>query len=253
MVRGGYIPSGFDGRDAQWPDAPSDETAATVWLPRPALWDQGTEVDSCTACAVASAMEMLDLQDQRSRRLSPLFLYYFSRSSPYSLGRVPLRTALRVASKRGICRYELHPVPFTSEGALTPPRPEARQDARRHRLVAYDPATRMVGYYSIHTGDRIARWRAALRQGQPIVVGFWTQESYWQGAGMMDSEVAPHRGAHAAVVAGFDDAKQAFRVVDSRGVAFAEEGEWDLGYLVARTERVVESWTVRTLSYEEDS
>ena len=243
VARAGYRPSEYDGRDVEWPNGGAEQTASD--LPRPEhIWDQGPEVDACTGCALATAMEMVALKRGIEQPLSPLFLYYFARSSPRALGTVRLRRALQTAATRGLCRLELHAPPMTIEGAKMRPSPEALLDGRSQTLLGYDPILGRAGYYSVQSGDRVARWRTALTAGSPLVIGLWTQDSYWAGDGMGENQEAKHRGAHAAVVVGHNDALQAFTVRDSRGESFAQRGEWQLSYEVVRGARIAESWAI---------
>ena len=245
MARGGYKPSDFDGRDKAWTIETSN--TAAVQLPRPALRDQGSEVDCCTSAALATAIESIDLNRGQETPLADLFHYYYARQDPKYLGSVTLRQALKVAATKGFCVLSLHSYARTAEGARKIPSEEAKEDAKAHRLLAYDPITGLAGYYRLDGPGRVARWKAALAEGQPIVVGLWTQDSYWQGSGILETESNAHRGAHAVAILGFDEAKQVFSARDSRGASFADEGEWPLGYAVVESAQVVESWTIRTL------
>lgn len=249
------MPSDFDGRDVEGLSADgevesSSSEPARVRLPETPRFDQGDEVDCCTSCAIATAMELVDRRDGASCRLSPLFHYYFARTDRRSLGALRLRTALRAAVTRGLCRLELHAPTFDIEGALSTPSRQAIADARQQRLLAFDANRGRAGYFAVHSGDRVRRFRALLKRGQPIIIGFWTQASYWRGEGMQESEAARHEGAHAAVVVGFDDDRKVFRVRDSRGGGFAEQGEWNLSYQVANSGRIAESWTLESLTYD---
>jgi hypothetical protein len=256
MARGGYIPSEFDGRDVEEHHVAEPSAGAQPWsvsLPRPTLWNQGTEVDCCASIALVGAMEITSRNHATHATLSPLFHYYYARGTRRALGPVRLRTALQVAAARGVCTAELHNPALTKEGALLAPTEVARANARRHRLLAYDPNSGIVGYSAVHRGDRVARWKGALRGGRPVIVGFWTQDSYWRGEGMKVSAIEPHRGAHAALLVAFDDETSSFRVFDSRGAGFGDGGEWDLSYSVARTDRIAESWTIQGITAQDSS
>ena len=245
--RGGYIPSDFDGRDKNWRSdgIPTDK----ILLPLPPIKNQGTEVDSCTSMALCSAFEIIDARDGVFYPMSPLFNYYYSRLYPNRLGKVPLRHALGAAAKYGICQIDFHNVPSNADGALTAPNKPAIDNAKLHKLVAYDAFTGLVGYMSLDSGDRISNWRNALLKGFPVIVGLYTQSGYWQGDGMLEVRGEGNLGAHAVCIVGYDDISRLFEVLDSRGVEFANGGRWFLHYSVVKTRLVVESWTINILTY----
>jgi hypothetical protein len=248
VTRGGYIPSTFDGRDVAWPKrtrADRPDPGGRVQLPRRTAWDQGTDVDCCTSCALVAALEIFELRGGAEVRLSPLFHYYYARGTRRSLGPLRLRSALQAAAAHGVCRLENHNPPFSVAGALERPSRDAILDARSRRLPAYDATLGHAGYYTVQRNDRLRNWKEALELGQPILVGLWTQTSYWRGEGMTENESAPSPSPHAVLIVGFDDDRAVFRVLDSRGTSFADRGEWDLSYAVAETDRIAESWTIR--------
>lgn len=248
-VRGGYIPSEHDGRDLEW--SGNETYSSSIQLHRPPMRDQGTEIDCCTSMALSTAFEIVDHRDGSSTQLAPLYHYYYARRSPRSLGKVTMRQALRTACSHGFCQLGLHNLPSTVAGALTTPKPVAVADAAGRRLVAYDPNIGAAGYLRLDTGERIENWRNCLANGLPIVAGIWTQSSYWAGEGMHADSAEASRAAHAVCIVGSDDNSNVFFVRDSRGTGFANGGEWPLAYRVAASRRVIESWTIRTLTYND--
>lgn len=247
--RGGYIPSDYDGRDLQWNT--TGVLRSSCQLFRPPLYDQGTVVDCCTSMALATAFQIVDHRDGSSTVLAPLFHYYFARLSPQSLGGVTLRQALQTAAVTGFCQLALHNKPITIDGALLPPKVAAINDAKRRRLLAYDANTGTAGYFQLDGKDRLTRWKNNLSLGFPVIAGIWTQSSYWSGQGMMVNQPEPQQGAHAVCIVGYDDQRNSFFVRDSRGFDFANQGEWELSYRVADTDRIIESWTIRKLTYND--
>ena len=181
-IRGGYRPSGYDGRDKLWNSGYGLLTR--VRLPHPPPKDQGERLDSCTAMAVTTAMEMLDCSDGSFVQLSPLFNYYFSRVNPRYLGLVELRKALDAASVKGVCELQYHNPPNTPDGALLQPTAVARENAFKQALIMYDANIGRLGYEKLDSGDRLRNWKSCLSSGRPVIVGLYTQESYWDGKGM---------------------------------------------------------------------
>ena len=248
-VRGGYVASSFDGRDVPWHNDHTSQIYAQLY--RPVLRDQGHEVDCCTSMALATAFEIVDKRQGESTSLSSLYHYYFARRSPRHLGPLSLRQALSAAAVYGFCKLELHDVPVTVRGALQKPSEIANNDAIGRRLAAYNPNTGTAGYFSLDGIDRLNNWKRTLSAGFPVIAGIWTQSSYWAGQGMLTNQAEPQRGAHAVCVVGFEDEQETFTVRDSRGSDFADGGEWNLAYHVVISSRIVESWTIKTLNYDD--
>lgn len=248
-IRGGYLPSEYDGRDLPW--RTNDEVLSSIQLYRPPIRDQGTEIDCCTSIALATAFEIVDQRDGSGSLLSPLFHYYFARRDPRYIGYVTLRQALQTAAVKGFCRLNLHDKPMILSGALDKPSEDAVNDAKARRLLAYDPNTGTAGYFGLDGNDRLKRWKSSLSLGFPLIAGIWTQSSYWAGQGMKIAQAERQQGAHAVCIVGFDDRQGSFIVRDSRGSAFADGGEWELSYEVVGSGRIIESWTIRTLTYND--
>lgn len=246
-VRGGYRPSRYDGRDVSW--EPLLDFGSSILLNFPIPKDQGNHVDSCTAMAVVTAMEIIDGIDGRFTPLSPLYNYYHSRTDPRYLGPVELRKSLDAAAIYGVCQLQLHDPGNTPQGALMAPNDIAKQNAPSQALVAYDPQIGVPGYYELDWGDREANWKSALTSGRPVIAGIHTQQSYWDGYGMLDDEASESLGAHAITVVGYDDTQQVFTVLDSRGFRLTPDGCWYLGYGLLNTGRIIESWTITTINY----
>jgi hypothetical protein len=203
--------------------------------------------------ALVAAMEILDAADPPSEVLSPLFHYFVARADRRYLGSLDLRSGLQAAVTAGVCTRTLHNPPMTRKGASLRPRQQAFENASRHRLVGWDPAARQMRYEVLRDPNRELEWKAVLADGSPVVIGLWLTSAY---AGLSAEHPvhglpppAPATEGHAAVVLGFDDAKGAFRVKDSRGPSFCEQGCWWLSYGAAQLPIVDEAWAIRRITY----
>lgn len=247
-LRGGIRPSPFDGRYEQWMG--QGTTKAQVELPRVPIKNQGSKVDCCTAMAVCTAMEMVDSSRNNYIPLSPLFNYYYSRVNPDKrLGAVPLSFALRSAMTIGVSSYALHPYQATVDNAFIRPVKNANEQAKYHK-IGFDFTTNWPGYMKLDNNDRLNNWRGVLAAGYPVIAAVFLQKSYWDGQGIIASADEKSGGLHAVCVVGFNNKQRVFYVQDSRGLEFAYQGCWLLGYSVLQTTRVHESWTISMLSYD---
>ncbi len=89
MSRTGWRVSGYDGRDFTWNGPVASKSVVSLTVPFGPR-DQG-EANCCVGVAVVTAMETLDAQLGGSKRLSPLFNYFVSRSNPQYTGNVGTR------------------------------------------------------------------------------------------------------------------------------------------------------------------
>lgn len=253
----GWHSSGFDSRDFAWVGATSASADAELDVPYGPRNQGGA--NCCIAIALVTAMEILDARRGGSRALSPLFNYYYSRASPRYTGSVSIRESLSCASELGVCEDREHRSengmvgPYTRTDALRAPSVAARASAERNKVLAEDPDRNTLGYYTLDGPGRAESWRQALLAGSPIIFGFYATESYWQlqnGGSAEVRSVDQDRGAsgHAAAVVGFEN--DWFRVRDSRGLDFANRGEWRLHADVVARSWVAESWAVAAISYD---
>jgi len=250
----GWKPSPFDARDFSLAAAPAavgpgDFRLRDEFPPK----DQGDSVPCCVSAAVTAAMELLDQAKPPAEALSMLFHYYTARADPRSLGGLSVREGLDAAVTTGICTAALHNPPMSREGALLRPSDAAFDNAKRHRLVGFDPVLRTFRYYRLADVGRVDAWRSTLRSGMPLVVGFWLTAPYAALTaanpvhGAVDGESSSD--GHAVAVCGFDDARTAMLVKDSRGDKFADRGWWWLPYDLVDLPLVQEAWAIGRVTY----
>jgi hypothetical protein len=198
-------------------------------------------------------MEILDAQRGRAIELSPLFHYWVSRSNPLELKVLDPRTALQAASTIGVCRRDLHDLPFNAEGAATSPSDAARVDAEGQRLAGYD-ASSMRMQYSVVAGPRVGACKAAIARGVPVMLAFWVTSAYRSISAAKPTHGPPPRersdDGHAVTLIGYDDARESFLVKDSRGASFGKNGHWQLPYTVMESPLVHEAWVLERIQYD---
>jgi hypothetical protein len=199
------------------------------------------EVQCCVSCALGIAME---LANPSRPQLAPLFHYYVTRhgGGADSGGLLRLNSAIRTLISKGICRYTLHPMPYTPVEAEKPPSPEAYEDGHKHRILPQD------GYRKCLSTSRVAWIRdMLLRKSSPVVLGLRLPRGYpdsflnpkFEWRDPEDSELSSSR--HCVLVLGYDDIRQALRIQDSRGNGRFEHGCWWMGYRVIDSQVVEEA------------
>jgi hypothetical protein len=183
-------------------------------------------------------------------RLAPLFHYYVTRydnGRADSTGSVTLADAIVTLTNQGVCRHDLHPLPYTLNAAERKPSESAYGDVLDRRILRR-------GYFFLYrqfTGTSRAAWiREQLRQNCPVVVGLRRPEGYpdkfldrkfeWQDP----ENPAPQQGGHCVLILGYDDTRTALRIQDSQGAARFDGGRWWMGYRVADSIVVEEAYSL---------
>jgi hypothetical protein len=142
----------------------------------------------------------------------------------------------------GICSQATHDAPMTPEGFQQPLSPTAKAEALKNRLARRGP---FPGYEQIGSGSRVIGIRRHLKARRPVLLGFRLPRTYperflgddrcWD-----NPSVELSADGHCVVVIGFNDVRQALRILDSRGRrADFEEGCWWMGYAVADSEAIL--------------
>ncbi len=179
---------------------------------------------SCVAWAVAYALK--SFQEQRELKWSltdpagkPDYTRVFSPSYIYNqinngmnVGTY-FHNALNVLADEGAALWS--DMPYTSYNAPIPN--QARQNARRFRIDTW----RRVNPQSTR------EVKAQLNAGFPVVIGAIVDQGFKQLQGSNASwtgSSGPEMGGHAMVAVGYDDARQAYRLLNSWGQQWGDGG-----------------------------
>ena len=172
--------------------------------------DQGA-LGSCTANALAGALEFLEKKDKVPFvDCSRLFIYYNERviehSTKYDNGAM-IRDGIKTLAKQGVCSEKTWPY-VIARFTVKPP------------AVCYKEALsrRLTSYHRIMTLDEM---RTCLAEGFPFVFGFTVYESFESqqvaktGTVGMPKPKERVLGGHAVLAVGYDDSKKRFVVRNS--------------------------------------
>jgi hypothetical protein len=200
-------------------------------------------VPCCVSCALAAAMEVAH---PTWPLLAPLFHYFVTRYDNLgadSNGFLTLESAVGTLTNQGICRYDIHPMPYTEDASKKKPAHTAYTDGLLHRIARR-------GYFFLYrrcTATSPVAWiRDQLRQNCPVVIGLNVPAEYpdkfpkekkfeWQDP----ENPKPSPIGHCVVALGYDDFRQVLLIQDSKGSHKFNRGCWWMGY------RVVDSQVVK--------
>jgi C1A family cysteine protease len=187
--------------------------------------DQG-QLGSCTANALAGALEFLEIKDKVSfADLSRLFIYYNERGIEHTTGSdsgAMLRDGIKTLAKQGVCSEKKWP--YIISKFRTKPTLACYKEGLQHQITSYQ---------RLQTLDET---RACLAEGLPFVFGFTVYESFESDqvaqSGVVQIPQPGERvlGGHAVVAVGYDDAAKRFIVRNSWGTAWGMKGYFTMPY-----------------------
>jgi C1A family cysteine protease len=242
----GWIPDLPDHRDFLY----ADVRPTGVRLPksvdlRPSMSpveNQG-QLGSCTANALAGALEFLEVKSGQSFvDLSRLFIYYNERAIEHSVGSdsgAMIRDGIKTLAAQGVCPEKEWP--YVISTFAKKPSAKCYTDAKKHTIQTY------------HRIVSLAEMRACLADGYPFVFGFSVYESFESAtvakSGVLNMPKPGERqvGGHAVCAAGYDDATKRLLVRNSWGPAWGKKGYFTMPYdYVANRDLSDDFWTVRS-------
>ena len=203
--------------------------------------DQG-QLGSCTANALAGALEFLESKDKvLFEDFSRLFIYYNERAIEHTIqsdSGAMIRDGIKTLAKQGVCLETKWP--YSISKFKVKPTPACYKDAAKHKITSY---------HRIITLDEM---RACLAEGFPFVFGFTVYESFESqtvaktGTVNMPKKGERSLGGHAVLGVGYDDARERFIVRNSWGEGWGMKGYFTMPYqYVADRNLSDDFWTIR--------
>jgi hypothetical protein len=189
-------------------------------LPRPG-W-QGA-AGSCAGWAVAYALGSYYAGSAREAPLSPAYVFNQIALTPGRCrpGGASLVSALEVLQRQG--SVPLSAFPYNPDDCTRLPDAGQQAVAQRHR----------IGAFARLDTSRLDDVKGALALHRPVAFGMWIDYARLQRLGAGEVYDIPRvRGGigHAMVLAGYDDARGAFRVLNSWGTDWADGGYGWISY-----------------------
>lgn len=204
--------------------------------------NQGS-LGSCTANALAGALEFLELKDGATFvDLSRLFIYYNERIIEGTVKEDSgafLRDGIKSLAKQGVCPEPEWP--YKIAGYKKKPTAKCYKDAKKHRIMSY---------HRISTVDEM---RTCLADGFPFVFGFTVYEAFESAAvaksGVLNMPGPDEKmmGGHAVMGVGYNDSQKRFIIRNSWDTNWGMQGYFTMpyDYLDPNKNLADDFWTIR--------
>ncbi|HLX57943.1 MAG TPA: C1 family peptidase [Ktedonobacteraceae bacterium] len=245
IQRYGWIPDLPDHRDHLYaaPVAVLQSLPTSVDLTGncPPVYDQG-QLGSCTANAIAAAIEFDQMKQQLSVFMpSRLFIYYNERDMEGTVNSdsgAAIRDGIKSVAQLGVCPETEWPYDITKFQER--PTDACYQDALQNKSLQYTSVVQILN-----------QMKGCLADGYPFVFGFTVYASfetvvYQDGHVQLPASGEQQLGGHAVVAVGYDDTNQWFIVRNSWGVIGQMQGYFTLPYAYLTDPNLASDfWTIR--------
>jgi C1A family cysteine protease len=205
------------------------------------------EINSCTANAIAAAVEFDEIQRRLKGVSTPsrLFIYYNERALEGTVDKDSggqIRDGIKGVSAQGACPESAWP--YLKKDVLVKPPKVSYSQARTYKDVEYQ---RMM-----HNLDHM---KACLASGYPFVFGIKVFTSFQGSAVKKTGKLNMPRkgektiGLHAVLAAGYDDTIRRFIVRNSWGKQWGMKGYFTIPYEYLLDPKISHDfWTIRFVS-----
>ena len=212
----------------------------------PDVYDQG-QLGSCTANAIAAALEFDQMKEKQAKVFMPsrLFIYYNERAMEGTVNEdsgAQIRDGIKSVASLGDCPEDLWPYDIT-KFAVKPPQ-QCYQEALKFEAVLYQRLSQISN-----------QLKGCLASGYPFVFGFAVYESFESqqvaqtGHAPMPAPTEASIGGHAVMAVGYDDSQNWFIVRNSWGVGWGMKGYFTLPYAYLLEQNLASDfWTIRVVS-----
>lgn len=203
--------------------------------------DQG-RLGSCTAQALAGALEFLDVKNGDGYTdQSRLFIYYNERvieGRPKEDSGAMLRDGIKSLVRWGSCPER--DWPYTISAFAAKPSTAAYNKAKKHTITSY---------HRILSSDEM---HSCLAEGYPFVFGFSVYEGFESpevaqtGIVNIPKQGERQLGGHAVMAVGYDDRAKRFLVRNSWGTGWGIKGYFTMPYMYLSSSMLSDDfWTIR--------
>jgi C1A family cysteine protease len=212
----------------------------------PPVYDQG-QLGSCTANAIAAALEFDQMKQNQSQIFVPsrLFIYYNERAMEGTVNSdsgAQIRDGMKCVANQGACPEDMWP--YDLANWATQPPDSCYQTALQYKATVY----RSIA-------QNIDQMKGCLASGYPFVYGFTVYDSFESDQVAQTGQVPmpmPQQeqvvGGHAVLAVGYDDDNQWFIARNSWGPNWGMQGYFTMPYAyLLDPDLSSDFWMVRTV------
>jgi len=208
----------------------------------PPIQDQGS-LGSCTAQALVSALEFLDMKYSDGSPLvdySRLFLYYNERVYINTVAEdsgAIIRDGIKSLNRKGICPESMWD--YTISKFTEMPPKECYREAKNYKTVSYQ---------RINTFDQM---KACLATEHPFVFGYAVYDSFYEADNdgivpMPDLATENMLGGHAVLCVGYNNSDKQFICQNSWGTGWGDKGFFYMPYEYLKNRNMSDDfWVIR--------
>jgi len=191
---------------------------------------------SCSAWATAYALRSYHQAKKRNwkpigdaQAFSPSYVFNQLNSSG-QCGGISIPAALDLMKSQGV--VSLASFPYQEDSCVYQPSPDTKSIASSYRIKSWSA----IGHRS--SLDDV---KGQLANGNPVVFGMNISDSFQElrGDRVYDDTTSPRIGGHAMVLVGYNDHREAFKVINSWGT---EWGAGGFGWISYRAAQALNNW-----------
>lgn len=226
--------------------------------PKFAVYDQG-EIGSCTANALAAAVEFDRVKNNQAPDFEPsrLFIYYNERviegHQAFDSG-AKIREGIKTLKNQGVCPEADWPYDDTAPAYEGGPFPDGSKPATKPTDASYaDAAKYKIRNYQ-RLNQNLSQLQGCLAAGFPFVFGF-TVYSAWYNQNPqptiipIPAQTDASVGGHAVMCVGYDNGTGLFKIRNSWGPTVGDNGYFYMPYAyVTEPNLANDLWVINSVS-----
>jgi C1A family cysteine protease len=207
--------------------------------PQFSIYDQG-EIGSCTANALAGAVQFDRLKNKQSPNFVPsrLFIYYNERAVEGHVATdsgAQLRDGIKTLQKFGVCPERDWPYDATPPAYDGGPFPPGSKPATKPDAQAYSDGKEYVITRYQRLTPTMSQLQGCLASGYPFVFGFTVFNGWYsKNPRPVVIPLPPANdqavGGHAVMCVGYDNDKSLFKIRNSWGANVGDKGYFFMPY-----------------------
>lgn len=195
-----------------------DELPASVDLSdkMPEVGNQGIQ-QSCVAWSIAYALKSYEEKVETGVQLKFSPSYIYNQINNGMNAPTYVTDGLNILSEQGVCQYD--DMPYNENDWLTKPTEEQKANAKKFRIDFWRRVNVMDN----------KEVKAQLSAGYPVIIGAdvskeFINDGFAQKANFVWRDAGTPAGGHCMLLVGYDDAKGAFKVMNSWGKDWGDNG-----------------------------